>query len=181
MKKLVAVGMVVSMVGLVSVAAYAAPKGPGFGQGQGRGYYSQMTPEQKAEWDAKRAEIQKARAAFLKDSMELRQKMATKSIEYRTLTMQENFDQKKAQALANEMIDLKSQIAKKRVEHFSKVEGFNQNFGRGFRGKMGRRGQSFGPYCAGDGFYGKGGGRNFGPHHGRFQGNRGFGQGPCFR
>lgn len=153
MKKAMIILASLTMAVMISGAALA--KGPGGGQGFNRG--PQLTQEQIAQIDA-------ARAKFMKDTLELRQKMAAKGMELKTLYAQPNPDQAKIKALALEMVDLRSAIAKKRIEAFSGLPvgpGLGHGYGRGM-GFGGRHGRGFGP----------GGGRGMGP---------GGGYGTCWR
>ena len=131
MKKIGVMILAVSLVGAVSVAAFAGPQGYGK-QGQ-RGAYAQLTDQQ-------RADIEKARTAFLNATVELRKQIAANRVEMRTLMAQPQVDQAKFKALALKMIDQRSQLAKARVEHMGAYAKF---MGPGFGGKggFGPRGQ----------------------------------------
>jgi len=135
---------------------YAAG-GPGYGPGRGFGPGPQMTKEDFAKFQAKRAEFQAKRAAFLKDTAQLRQTKAIKRIELRTEIAQVKPDQAKIQALRNELIDLRAQLAKKANAAGLPAYGLA-------RGK----GSGFGP------------GRGHGPRGGYGSGG-GYGKGACWR
>jgi len=155
MKKTIVILMSLALMATVVGAAMARGGGPGYGMGpgygKGPGQYQQLTPEQYAE-------MNKARAQFLKDTLELRQAMQAKRTELAMLYAQQTPDQAKIQALENEMIDLRSAIAKKANEAgISQGRGFGRGMGRG----MGRgQGRGFCPGFAGGpgGGYGQGGG-----------------------
>ena len=123
MKKITVTVISLSLLALLASGAMAGQWGPGRGQGQGYGMgpgaYAQLTPEQQADLQKKRAAFEKERAAYLQDTLGLRQQMTAKRQELRTLIAQPNFDKAKAKALALEMVDLRAQLAKKRIEHFS--------------------------------------------------------------
>ena len=149
MKKITVAFVSLGLVALLTASAWAGPWGYGPGRGQGPGYaYSQLSPEQRAELD-------KQRADYLKETLELRQQLASKRIELTTLAAQPDADQAKIKALSNEVVDLQGQLAKKRIEYFG-----------------GERGPGAG-YCAGlGGGFGRGMGRGFGG---------GYGPGACWR
>ena len=93
-----------------------------------------MTKEQFEQFQAKRA-------AFLKDTLPIRQSMATKRIALRTLYAQPNADQAKIKALQGELIDLRGKLAKKAND--SGLPAFG--FGRGNRRGPGGSGMGYGP------------------------------------
>lgn len=149
MKKLMVILGSMALVATMAVGVWAGPWGPGqgYGPGNGPGYAAgsgggpgygpgpNMTKEQFEQFQAKQA-------AFLKDTLPLRQSMATKGIELRTLYAQPGADQAKIKALQNEMIDLRSQLAKKANDAGLPGSGF----GRGFhRGPRGGQGMGYGP------------------------------------
>jgi Spy/CpxP family protein refolding chaperone len=159
MKRTAIIALSLGLVGLFAVGAWAGPwghrgygmAGPGWGGGPGWG--RQLSQEDQEKFN-------QARAAFLKETMELRQKQAAKRIEIRTLTAQPNYDQAQAQALADELTDLRAQIQKKRNEHLGQFGGgYGPGGGRGGRGGWGARG-GYGPgNCPGfGGGYGPRGG-----------------------
>lgn len=158
MKKFMVILASLTMVVMVSGAALAA--GPG-GKGKGDFQRPQLTQEQVEQ-------VTKARAKFMTDTLELRQKMAGKAMELKTLYMQPKPDQAKIKALALELVDLRSAIAKQRIEAFSGLPvgpGFGRGFGRG-----------------GHGGFGPGNCPNFGGGpSGGFGQRGGGGYGPCWR
>jgi hypothetical protein len=177
MKKTAVTMMVFGLIGLVGVAAWAAPQGKGYGRGPG---FQQMTPEQQAEFQKNYQEWQKAHAAFLQDTVELRKQLADKRIELRALTSQPEFDRTKANVMAKEMIQLRAKLAEKRIDHMSNLPNWGHGFGPGF----GKRGQGYGGFCqGGDGPRGRGyhhrGGYGRGGHH--WGGGYGYGNGACLR
>lgn len=154
MKKFAALTVALGLAALLGTSAMAAGPGMGGGPGMGYGYhhgYANLTPEQQAEVD-------QARAAFLNDTLKLRQEIAAKRAELSTLYAQPNPDQAKIKALSDEMVDLHAQLAKKRNEYTAKLPAGT------FRG-MGGRGMGGG---------GMGGGMGFG-------GGMGGGRGACWR
>lgn len=135
MKKFAAITAALGLAALLSTSAIAAGPGHGGGQGMGYGYhhgYANLTPEQQAEVD-------QARAAFLNDTLKLRQEIAAKRAELGTLYAQPNPDQAKIKALSDEMVDLQAQLAKKRNEYAAKLPAgsFRGMGGRGMGGGMG--------------------------------------------
>ena len=135
--------------------------GPGYGTGPGSNYggWNQMDLEQQKEWRQMRTE-------FWKDTLSLRQKLATKQMELRTLWEDDNPDPDKAQELSDEIADLQAQLAKKHDEFLIKC-----------RNKFGDQGWS----CPGGG-YGMGPGMMHGPGYGMGPGmmGRGYGVGPGY-
>ena len=124
MKKISVIAGSLALVALMAVGAWAGPWGsgqgygpgncPGYaaggpGQGQGYGPGPRMTKEEFEK-------LQTQRAAFLKDTMQLRQTMALKGIELRTEFAQVKPDDAKIKALKTELIDLRAQMAKKANE-----------------------------------------------------------------
>ncbi|MBU4605577.1 MAG: hypothetical protein KKH66_11785, partial [Proteobacteria bacterium] len=81
----------------------------------------------------------------------LRQTLATKGIELRTLYAQPDADQAKVKALQNELIDLRGQLAKKANDAGLPGYGFGRDFHRGPRGGYGQgmmgygHGMGYGP------------------------------------
>ncbi len=149
MKKFASVIAALALVAGFSTFALAAPgMGPGYGPGYG---WTQLTPEQQAQ-------AEKARADFLNETQALRQKLATKRVELNTLRAQANPDPAKLKAVADELVDLGAQLAKKRNEFMAKYPyafgpGFGRGYGRGFGGG----------FCGGPGYgMGLGGGMGIG-------------------
>ena len=168
MKKIGVMILAVSLVGAMSLAAFAGPQGQGYGRQGQRGAYAQITDQQ-------RAEIQKARTDFLNATVDIRKKMAEKRVEMRTLMAQPKVDQAKFKALAFEMIDLRSQLAKARVEHLGAYAKYmGPGFGGMGFGPRGKRGSGF--RSGGGPGYGPGPMMGYGPG-----GGRGFGGGYCWR
>jgi zinc resistance-associated protein len=97
------------------------------------------------------AKIQQARAKFLTETLDLRKTIAAKRLEMRTFYAQPKKDTAKIKALANELIDLRAQVAKKRNEYMGDYAPFFAG------GRGGHRGGRPGPGM------GMGGGPGFGP------------------
>jgi hypothetical protein len=118
--------------------------GPGGGPGQ---YQQQLTPEQQEE-------LQKKRSEFLNATLKERKALAVKMVELRTLSAQSNPDQAQLKKLSTEVIDLRSQISKKRIEILgdsTQGRGYGRGYGRGQGRGMGGRG---GPGMMGGGYGG---------------------------
>lgn len=156
MKKTAIFILVAALAAFMAVPAMAAPQtkgqggGPGYGQGYGPGAgpcWTQLTPEQ-------REKFQKAQAQFMTDTLTLRQAQAAKRIELRTLASQPNPDTAKVRTLADELVDIRAQIAKKRNALLAEFPGALMGRGGGFGHRGGRGG--FG-YMGGPGM-GQGGG-----------------------
>ncbi|MEW5914680.1 MAG: periplasmic heavy metal sensor [Thermodesulfobacteriota bacterium] len=159
MKKVLVILASLALLGVFAGGAYARPWGGGPGWGYGPGY-QQLSKEDYAK-------LVEKRAAFLKETMPLRQQLATKGIELKTLWAQPNPDQAKIQALTNELIDLRAQLAKKAAD--AGLAGYGRGFGRGYGMGFGGRG-GYGPgYHMGSGPGGPGGGYG------------GYGPGACWR
>jgi zinc resistance-associated protein len=161
MKKMMVILGSLALVATMAVGAWAGPWGPGQGYGPGNcpGYAAggpgggpgygpgpNMTKEQYEQFQAKRA-------AFLLDTLALRQTMAAKRIELRTLYAQPNVDQATIQKLRGELIDMGSQLAKKANDAGLPGMGFGRGgFGRGGyhhggygHGGYGMMGPGYGP------------------------------------
>ena len=78
-----------------------------------KGFFAKLTPEQ-------RAELKKAKADFLDETMALRQQLAAKRVELKTLLKQPVPDAAKIKAVADEKVDLFAQIMKKHNEYLAK-------------------------------------------------------------
>jgi hypothetical protein len=142
-----------AMVILASIAMVVMISGTSLAEGQGKGFYKgkQLT-------EAQIEQIKDARAKFMKDTLELRQKMAVKAVELKTLYAQPKRDEAKIKALAIELVDLRAAIAKKKIEAFSGLP-VGPGYGRGGYGKVGCPGFGGGPgKGAGRGGFGRGGG-----------------------
>jgi Spy/CpxP family protein refolding chaperone len=159
MKRTAVIVLSFALVMVLTTGVLAKGWGPGGGRGYGKGQWAQQLT------DEQRTKLQAARAAFMQETLELRQTMATKGQELRTIMVQKDFDQAKAKALAYEMVDLRSQMAKKMIDHRISLKnelGIDLPMG-GFGGKRGRFGRGgpgggmsgFGP---GMGGWGQGGG-----------------------
>ncbi|MBU1276817.1 MAG: periplasmic heavy metal sensor [Proteobacteria bacterium] len=147
MKKLMVILGSMALVATMAVGAWAGPwgQGPGYGPGNCPGYaagsgggpgYGPGANMSKEDYE----KFQANRAAFMKDTLQLRQSLATKRVELRTLYAQPDADQAKIKALNNELIDLRAQLAKKANDAGLAGNGF----GRGFRGGPGGRGMGYG-------------------------------------
>jgi len=131
MRKVVAITLALGLSASVAATAWAGGWGMrGGGYGAGCGYYQNLTPEQQAQVD-------KARAQFLQETLALRQKIASKNAELRTLTAQPTADQSRIKALSDEMVDLRTQLAKKGNEYAMQMPagtGMGQGRGMGMGG-----------------------------------------------
>ena len=166
MKKITVIMGSLALVAIMAVGAWAGPYGQGRGYGQGNcpGYAAgpgagygpgpQMSKEEFAKFQAKRA-------AFLKGTITLRQNAANKRIALRTEYAQVKPDEAKIKALRNELIDLRGQLAKKANDAGLPGMGLGRGFGPG-------KSRGFGPRGGG---YGMGGG----------YGHGGYGPGNCWR
>jgi hypothetical protein len=95
------IGIVVLVVALVAgVVAVAGARGWGYGQG-----YGMMAPQN-----------QEVMAKFMQDTLALRQQLAAKNMEMRTLWIQPGADKAKLDALGKEIEDLRMQLSKKAAE-----------------------------------------------------------------
>ena len=129
MKKGLIAGVVVAMVAIVVTAAFAF--GPGYGRGMGAGYgicpgaTGAFTPEQSQEF-----------GKFQTDILPLKQKMFQLREELMTLRAQTPTDWEAISAKQKEMVDVRTEIQKRRTE-----SGFGGcgTCGYGF-GRMGRMG-----------------------------------------
>jgi Spy/CpxP family protein refolding chaperone len=158
--------IVLSLV--VLVGASSAAMAGRWGRGPGRGpMVQQLTAEQMTK-------LQEFRAAHMKETLELRQSRTTKSQAMRTMMMQKDADLAKIKALAYELVDIRGQLAKKRIEHALKVKtelGIDLPM-RGFGGSGGKKGQrrgmgrynGFGPQQSG--MQARGYGRRMGQGYG---------------
>lgn len=98
---------------LMTVLALAAEGGKTPASERGKGYHGRLTPEQKAEY-------KKVKAKYLNETMALRQQLAAKKVELKTLLAQPNPDPAKVKAVADEKVDLYAQLMKKRNEYLAK-------------------------------------------------------------
>ena len=143
MKRTFAILSVVAVMALSGLAIAGPGGGPGM-MGQGYGYGAQVTPEQAKAHQAKLAK-------FMESTLDLRKAIAVKRIELQTARFQVNPDTAKSQALYSEMVDLRAQLAKKRMEILGDSAGFGPGYGRG-HGMRGGRGYGM-----------RGGGGGYGP------------------
>lgn len=166
MRKVATITVSLALVALMAVPALAKSygRGGGFGPGNGPGWMQSMTPEQQAK-------LSTARAAYLKDTLELRKQMMLKGMELRTLNADPKANKAKVLKLANELVDLRAQIAKKRNQHFAGLP-VGPGFERG--GKNGRGGYGPGYHMGSRGGYGPGSRQGRG-------GYGGYGPGSCWR
>lgn len=139
MKKTMMILAGLALTGLLAAGAWAGPWGggpgvgacPGWGAGPGYGYPGpQLSQEDYAKLGEKRA-------AFLKETLPLRQKLAAKAVELRTLRLQANPDPAQLKALSDEVIELRTQIAKKANEAglagaWDAGRRFGRRFGPGY-------------------------------------------------
>lgn len=129
MRKLMSIIAIITFSGSFAVVALA---GPGQGSGQNMpGYsWSQITPEQ-------RDEARQAHSEYLKETLALRQSMAAKRTELQTLYAQPNPDYAKIKVLADELVDLYAQLAKKRNEFMAKYpNSYGRYMGGWYHGGM---------------------------------------------
>lgn len=123
MRKITVILGSLALVATMAVGAWAAGSwGPGHGPGYG------LSQEEAAQ-------LNQQRAAFMKDTLALRQQVALKTMELRTEQAQLNPDQAKIKALGDQIIELRSQIAKKANDAGLSRFGFGRGFGRGVYGR----------------------------------------------
>jgi zinc resistance-associated protein len=160
MKKSAKIWMIIAIAAVLGFAATSFAgwgrgwsgycPGPGYGWSQrgfaGPGYQNDLNDEQIA---ALNREYQ----AFFNDTRELRENLYQKDLELRAELAKKDPDIQKAAGLQQEISNLESQLAQKRVEQRIKMQKENpQAFaGRGY-------GYGYGPRGMGRGFYGRGGG-----------------------
>jgi zinc resistance-associated protein len=113
MKKLLTVLVALALAACWSLPALAADMAKAPGEMHGKGHFAKLTPEQ-------RAEFKKAKADFLNETMALRQQLAAKKVELKTLLSQPAPDAAKIKAVADEKVDLLAQIMKKHNEYLAK-------------------------------------------------------------
>ncbi len=119
MKKALMMMAALALAASISLPALAAEGGKAPGAERAKAYHARLTPEQKAEY-------KKAKADFLNETMALRQQLAAKKVELKTLLSQPNPDPAKIKAVADEKVDLHAQIMKKHNEYLAK---YPQYFG----------------------------------------------------
>ena len=150
-KTLTASVVALAMMALLASTALAGPYGPGRGQGPNA---PQLTQEQIAK-------IEQDRAAFMDATLGLRKQIAEKQVEMRTLMAQPKVDKAKFSTLANELIDLRAQMAKERIKYMGDDVNQLRGYGAGLcggRGSFGGRGTGMGSSGRGGRMGGFGGG-----------------------
>lgn len=122
MKKTLLILIAVAITGFTATQALAgrAHHGSGNGNCQGTMQYQNLTDEQ----------IQ-ARQAFMKETADLRQKLAVKKGEYRAVMAGENPDPKTAGKLAGEIAGFKNQLREKAVAAGVPCKGLGMGHGMG--------------------------------------------------
>jgi hypothetical protein len=165
MKKFTKVIIVVAIIGMVGYAATSFAgwgrggggvgcwgRGSGWAQGGygGPGYQGNLSDEDIAK-------LQKERQAFFEETSELRDAKYQKKLELRSELAKKDPDVGVALALQNEISDLESQLAQKRIQHRIKMKKENPELfsGRGYGFGYGGRGKGRG---MGAGYGGRGGG-----------------------
>lgn len=118
MKKALTILVALALAVCWSLPALAAD--PAKAPGAETKRHHKLTPEQRAEY-------KKAKADFLNDTMALRQQLAAKRVELKTLLAQPNPDAAKIKAVADEKVDLLAQVMKKYNEYLAK---YPQYFGK---------------------------------------------------
>jgi zinc resistance-associated protein len=113
MKKVLTVMVAMALAASLSLPALAADGPKGSGMDKAQGYHSKFTPEQ-------RAEFKKVKAEYLNETMALRQQLAAKKVELKTVLAQPSPDAAKIKAVADEKVDLQAQLMKKRNEYLAK-------------------------------------------------------------
>lgn len=138
MKKIALSGMLaLTIAALVAGTALAAPLGAP-GRGMEPGYSRAQISQQDL------AKFRAARAKFLLETLKLRQNIAAKRVELRTLWAQPTRDQAKIKALSDQLVDLGAALAKKRNAYLAEYPGmFGPGFGRHRRGPGGAFGPRF--------------------------------------
>lgn len=121
MKKMLTILAALAMTACLSLSALAAETAKDTaketGQERAKGYHGKWTPEQRAEY-------KKAKAEFLNETLALRQQLAAKRVELKTLLRQPNPDSAKIKAVADAKVDLLAQVMKKRNEYLAKYPKF---------------------------------------------------------
>lgn len=164
MKKIIFLSIAIVFISAFGITeSYSQQMGPsmmgrGYGMGPGmmQGGWNRMSLEQQKEW--RRLEI-----AFWKDTLQLRQSLASKQMELWTLWEEENPDPEKAKALSDEISKLRSRLNNKQNDFLIQC-----------REKFGDRGWACpgGGYGMGPDMMGQGYGMGFGMM------GRGYGMGP---
>ncbi len=149
MKKFATIASALALTAALSVPVFAQG-GPGYGPGPGGpGYGPGMNPACANLTQEQKNDLAKAHADFMNETLALRQKVATKHVELKTLHAQVTPDQARIKAVSDELVDLKAQLAKKHNE-FKAKNPCAVGFGRGKHGGMGR-GMGHGPMGGGMG------------------------------
>jgi zinc resistance-associated protein len=129
MKKVLTVMAAMALAASLSLPALAADEAKGPGMDKAKGYHSRFTPEQRAEY-------KKVKAEYLNETMALRQQVAAKKVELKTILAQPSPDAAKIKAVADEKVDLQCQLLKKRNEYLAKYPKYFSHHKR-FKGRMG--------------------------------------------
>lgn len=129
MKKITFILIAVAITGFsaTQVLAGRAHHGTGYGNCQGYMHQQNLTDEQM-----------KARQAFMKETADLRQKLAVKKGEYRAVMAGENPDPKTAGKLAGEIAGLRNQLREKAVAAGVPCRGMGMGQGMGQGPHQGR-------------------------------------------
>jgi Spy/CpxP family protein refolding chaperone len=115
----------------------------GSGPGYGRGYYGNVTPEQRARLDA-------LDRKFYDETRDLRNKIWTKSRELDSVLSSSNLNPDKAKALLKEISNLRAKLDEKKVGYELEARKvvpdrrFGYGHGHGFGHHMGRYGHMMG-------------------------------------
>ena len=151
---------------------YCGGPGAGFGPGAGKGYRGYGAQgNQPSLSDEQIDKLNKERQAFFEETQPVRDDLYQKQLELRSELAKKDPDVKKATQLQQEISNLQSQLAQKRIERQIKMkkdfpelaERGNRSGGRGY----GRRGMGPG-YGPQGGLMGPGyGSRGMGPGYGR--------------
>ena len=115
MKRTAIIALSLAMTIMFTSGAFAKSRGRAAGPGFAPGPQAQLTAEQQTK-------LQEVRAAFMQETLQLRQTMANKAQELRTMMVQKDADQAKVKALAYELVDLRGQMSKKRIDHRIKIK-----------------------------------------------------------
>ncbi|MBI5521507.1 MAG: periplasmic heavy metal sensor [Desulfarculus sp.] len=121
MKKALTILVALAVAVCFSLPALAADAAKAPGPERGQGYHHKMTPEQRAEY-------KKVKADFLNDTMALRQQLAAKRVELKTLLAQPTPDGAKIKAVADEKVDLLAQVMKKYNEYLAKYPQYFKRY-----------------------------------------------------
>jgi zinc resistance-associated protein len=113
----------------------------GYGYDQ-RGYYGNLSEEEMANLDQKRAE-------FFKSTENIRQQLYEKELALRSELVKENPDTSEASNLQSEISRLQSELDQKRLDYNIQARKSAPNYDRGYRGsgRMMGYGPGGGGYC----------------------------------